>query len=48
MSFPREDIAIEIQTWKLRELLKWRDYLEILIEAVKTVFGEGAEVYVFG
>jgi len=48
MSFPREDIAIEIQTWKLRELLKWRDYLEILVEAVKTVFGEGAEVYVFG
>ncbi|AGT36196.1 MAG: nucleotidyltransferase domain-containing protein [Thermofilum sp.] len=48
MSFPREDLAIEIQTWKLRELLKWRDYLEILVEAVKTVFGKGAEVYVFG
>ena len=48
MSFPREDLAIEIRTWKLRELLKWRGYLEILVEAVKTVFGEGAEAYVFG
>jgi len=31
-----------------RELLRWRKYLEILVEAVKEVLGEDAEVYIFG
>jgi predicted nucleotidyltransferase len=29
-------------------LLKWREYLKILVEAVKEVFGENVEVYIFG
>ncbi len=29
-------------------MLKWRKYLEILVEAVKEVLGEGIEVYIFG
>jgi predicted nucleotidyltransferase len=48
MSFPKEDLAIDVQTWKLGELLKWREYLGVLVEAVRAVSGEGAEVYVFG
>ena len=47
-SFPKEDLAIDVQTWKLGELLKWREYLGVLVEAVRAVSGEGAEVYVFG
>lgn len=29
-------------------MLKWREYLKILVEAVKEVFGENVEVYIFG
>ncbi len=32
----------------LRELLKWRKYAAVLIEADRKVFEEKAEVYVFG
>jgi predicted nucleotidyltransferase len=45
---PREKLIIEIQTRRLRELLRWRSYLPILVEAVKSVLGEDVEVYVFG
>jgi predicted nucleotidyltransferase len=45
---PREKLIIEIQTRRLRELLRWRSYLPILVEAVKRVLGEDVEVYVFG
>jgi predicted nucleotidyltransferase len=48
MSFPKEDLAIDVQTWKLGELLEWREYLGLLVEAVRAVSGESAEVYVFG
>jgi predicted nucleotidyltransferase len=48
MSFPSDDLAMKIQTWRLKELLKWRDYLALLVEAAKEVFGGKAEVYVFG
>jgi len=44
----REDLIIEIQTWRLRELLKWRSYLPVLVEAVKQVLGNNVEIYVFG
>jgi len=42
------DLIIKIQTYRLKELLKWREYLNILVEAVKKVFDEKAEIYVFG
>ena len=42
------DLIIKIQTYRLKELLKWREYLDILVEAVKKVFDEKAEIYVFG
>jgi predicted nucleotidyltransferase len=45
---PREKLIIEIQTRRLRELLRWRSYLPILVEAVKSVLGEDVEVYMFG
>jgi predicted nucleotidyltransferase len=45
---PREKLIIEIQARRLRELLRWRSYLPILVEAVKRVLGEDVEVYVFG
>jgi len=48
VSSPSIDKVIELQAWRLRELLKWREYIKILIEAVKEVFGRGAEVYIFG
>jgi predicted nucleotidyltransferase len=45
---PREKLIIEIQTRRLRELLRWRSYLPILVKAVKRVLGEDVEVYMFG
>jgi len=42
------DLIIKIQTYRLKELLKWHEYLNILVEAVKKVFNEKAEIYVFG
>jgi len=47
VSFPREDLALEIQVERLRELLRWREYLRILVEAVREVLGD-VDVYVFG
>jgi predicted nucleotidyltransferase len=48
MSSPINGIAVEIQVWRLKELLKWRKYIEILVEAVREVFDVDVEVYVFG
>jgi predicted nucleotidyltransferase len=47
VSFPREDLALEIQVERLKELLRWREYLRILVEAVREVLGD-VDVYVFG
>jgi len=44
----REELFIEIQTWRLKELLRWRSYLPVLVEAVKHVLGNNVEIYVFG
>jgi len=43
----REKLVIEIQARRLRELLRWRSYLPVLVEAVRSVLGQ-AEIYVFG
>jgi len=43
-----EDILIEIQAERLRELLKWRQYLPHLVEAVRSVLGDNVEIYVTG
>lgn len=42
------DLAVEVQVWRLRELLRWREYLEALVRSARELFGEGVEVYVFG
>lgn len=42
------DSAIKIQAEMLREILGWRKYLPVLVEAVKEVLGDEAEVYVAG
>lgn len=42
------DIIVKIQAERLKELLGWRRYLPYLVEAVKQVFGEEAEIYVIG
>ncbi len=43
-----DKFIIEIQTMRLKKLLKWRSYLLILVEAVKQVFGYDVEIYMFG
>lgn len=48
MSFPRLDLTIKIQACRLRELLKWRVYLNALVESAIEVFGRDVEVYLFG
>jgi len=48
MSSLSMDKIVELQAWKLKELLKWREYLGVLVEAVKEVFNDRVEVYVFG
>ena len=47
MSSKNIDLAIKIQASRLKELLKWRKHLRILIEATRKVFGSNAEVYVY-
>jgi len=42
-----EDTVLRIQAERLSELLKWRQYLPILVEAVKSVLRD-AEVYLTG
>jgi predicted nucleotidyltransferase len=46
VSFPREDLAFEIQVERLKELLRWREHLRVLVEAVREVLGD-VNVYVF-
>ena len=48
MSSKNIDLAVRIQASRLRELLKWRKYLRILVESARGVFGNNVEVYVFG
>ncbi|RLE86640.1 MAG: nucleotidyltransferase [Thermoprotei archaeon] len=48
MSSENIGLAVRIQAGRLKELLKWRKYLKILVEAAGRVFGSDAEVYVFG
>jgi len=47
MSSP-EDAVVRVQTERLRELLRWREYLPHLVEAVEKVLGEEVKVYVMG
>jgi len=47
MSSETRDEVIALQAGRLRELLKWRRYTGILLEAVEKVLGT-AEIYVFG
>jgi len=47
MSLP-EDVVIKIQAERLKELLKWREYLPHLVNAVRKILGEEAEIYVIG
>jgi len=48
MSSPRLDLAVKVQAWRLKELLKWREYIKALVESAIEVFGEEVEVYLFG
>ena len=48
MSSENIDLIVRIQAGKLRELLKWRTYLKILVESARKVFGNNIEIYVFG
>jgi hypothetical protein len=34
---PREDLAFEIQVERLKELLRWREHLRVLVEAIREV-----------
>jgi len=43
-----EDAVMAIQAERLRELLRWRDYLPHLVEAVKSVLGGEVRVYIVG
>jgi len=43
-----EEVVVRVQTERLRELLRWREYLPHLVEAVEKVLGEEVEVYVMG
>ncbi len=42
------DLAIRVQTWLLKEILRWREYLPYLVEAIRKVLGNNVEIYVFG
>ncbi|MCC6053895.1 MAG: nucleotidyltransferase domain-containing protein [Thermosphaera sp.] len=48
MSSPRLDLAVKMQAWRLRELLKWREYVKALVESAIEVFGGDIEIYLFG
>ena len=48
MSSENTDLAVRIQASRLKELLKWREYLRILVRSARRVFGNNIEVYVFG
>ena len=48
MSSENTDLAVRIQASRLKELLKWREYLRLLVKSARRVFGNNIEVYVFG
>ena len=48
MSSENADLIVGIQAGKLRELLRWRAYLRILVESAREAFGNDVEIYVFG
>ena len=48
MSSENTDLAVRIQASRLKELLKWREYLRILVRSARRAFGNNVGVYVFG
>jgi len=48
VSSENTDLAVRIQASRLKELLKWREYLRLLVKSARRVFGNNIEVYVFG
>jgi predicted nucleotidyltransferase len=48
MSSRKAELRVEIQAWRLRELLKWREYVRVLAESAREVFGGDVEIYLFG
>jgi len=47
MSLPRDSV-IKTQAERLREPLRWREYLPHLVDAVGKILGEEVELYVIG
>jgi hypothetical protein len=37
VSFPREDLAFEIQVERLKDLHRWREHLRVLVEPLREV-----------
>jgi len=48
VSSENTDLAVRIQASRLKELLKWREYLRILVRSARRAFGNNVGVYVFG
>ena len=48
MSSENTDLAVRIQASRLKDLLKWREYLRILVRSARRAFGNNVGVYVFG
>ena len=48
MSSKNADLVVRVQASRLKELLKWREYLKILVESARRAFGNNVGVYVFG
>jgi len=45
--YSKEELYIKIRAERLRELMNWRDFLPIIVEAVREVLGD-KPLYVFG
>ena len=45
--YSKEELYIKIRTERLRELINWRDFLPIIVEAIREVLGD-KPLYVFG
>jgi len=48
VSSKNADLVVRVQASRLKELLKWREYLKILVESARRAFGNNVGVYVFG
>ena len=48
MSLPEEELYLKIKCERLRELLKWRETIPLVLRAIKEVLGEKVLVYLFG